>query len=239
MKSDSARQRLRRRLQYIRRYLIEYWGRAEMRYRYHAPREVTEWHTGETLGLSADLWSGDRVMYDPSPWAMLGRILDRNEVSPDDVFIDFGCGTGRIMLEAAARYPFGRVIGIDVVPRMTEISRDLIDRNRKRLLCQDVEIINEDVIEYDVPDDVTVVYMYNPFMGAIFGKVLANLIASFDRNPRRIRLIYYYMMERRMLEETGRFRFLRYGRRRLRRWDTANYVALYEITPKSQGALSP
>jgi hypothetical protein len=106
------------------------------------------------------------------------------------------------------------------------------------LLCQDVEIINEDVIKYDIPDDVTVVYMYNPFRGAIFDKVIEKLIASVDRNPRRIRLIYYHMMERRTLEETGRVRFLRYGRRKLRRWQSADYVALYEITPESEGALS-
>src|SRR5512132_3270674 len=213
MKGRAARQRLLRQLKYIGGYLIASWERAEMRLRYDAPRGVREWHTGETLGLPADLWSGDRVMYDPSPWAILGRILDRDEVSPDDVFIDFG-------------------------PRMVEISRDLIDRNRKRLLCQDVEIINEDVIKYDIPDDVTVVYMYNPFRGAIFAKGIDKLIASVDRNPRRIRLIYYHMMERRTLEEAGRVRFLRYGRRKLRRWQSADYVALYEITPESEGALS-
>ena len=52
------------------------------------------------------------------------RILRRGEVTRDDVFIDIGCGMGPVLVEAAARYDFRRVIGIDVVPEFTEVARE-------------------------------------------------------------------------------------------------------------------
>src|SRR5204863_1095801 len=65
----------------------------------------------------------DRVWeHIPSPWGVLGRILRAREITDDDVFIDIGCGMGPVLVEAAARYPFRRVIGIDVVPQFTEVA---------------------------------------------------------------------------------------------------------------------
>jgi methylase of polypeptide subunit release factors len=69
----------------------------------------------------------------PSPWGVLGRILRRGEVTGKDVFLDFGCGMGPVLIEAAARYDFRRVIGIDVVPEFTAVAEDTIARARDRL----------------------------------------------------------------------------------------------------------
>jgi SAM-dependent methyltransferase len=199
--------------------------------RYDAPPEFTSQLQPEQLGLSMDLWDDDRRMYIPSPHGLLARILRPRDVSPEDVFIDFGCGTGRVVLEAARRYPFRRVIGVDFVPRLTDIARETVDRNRDRLRCRDVELVTQDVFDYEVPDDATVAYLFDPFRGRVFDTVIAKLIASVDRNPRRLRLIYVLPREIRRLEATGRVRLVRHGRRMVRRWLRADYLALYEILP--------
>jgi SAM-dependent methyltransferase len=172
----------------------------------------------------------------PSPWGVMRRILRRGEVTRDDVFIDIGCGMGPVVVEAAARYDFRRVIGIDVVPEFTEVARETIARGRKRLRCQEIEIVTGDVIEYELPDDVTVVYMADPFRGQIFDAVIANLIASIERNPRRLRLIYSNPVEAGRLERTGRAHLVRYGRQRNRPWIRAPELAMYEIDPTGDGA---
>src|SRR5215211_5814962 len=104
----------------------------------------------------------------PSPWGALGRILRGGEITREDVFIDIGCGMGAVLVEAAARYDFRRVIGIDVVPEFTEVAKETIARGRGRLRCPEIEVVTGDVIEYEVPDNLTVVYMFDLLRGHIF-----------------------------------------------------------------------
>jgi SAM-dependent methyltransferase len=189
----------------------------------------------QAFGLDKEaLWSTDsnRGPYAPSPWRVLRRILRPAEVSSADVFLDLGSGTGRVVLEAATAYPFRRVIGVELVPRLTEIARETIARNSHRLRCQDVELISADLADYEIPDDVTVVYLFNPFWGSLFDVIVAKLIASLDDRPRRLRLIYLTPTESARLEQTGRMRFVRHGRHRIRRWARLEYLAMYEIEPR-------
>ena len=60
------------------------------------------------------LQSTERVNYVPSGWMALGCVLPPDSVAPSDVFIDFGAGKGRIVLQAAD-YPFRKVIGVEAV----------------------------------------------------------------------------------------------------------------------------
>lgn len=166
-----------------------------------------------------------------SPWGVLARILRKREVTDRDVFIDIGCGMGPVLVEAGARYDFRRAIGIDVVPEFTEVAEQTIARGRDHLRCRDIEVLTGDVTEYGLPDDVTVIFMADPFRGPIFDAALAKIIASVDRNPRVIRLIYSNPVEGGRIERTGRARLVRLGRRRGRPWTTAPDLAMYEIAP--------
>ena len=100
--------------------------------------------------------------YAPSSWSSLNRILPRREVRPDDIFLDVGCGLGRIVLAAAVRYPFKRVIGVDVVPDFTDAVRKAVDLNQHRLRCKKVEVVTADATTWAVPEDVTVAYLFDP-----------------------------------------------------------------------------
>src|SRR5262245_37566835 len=71
--------------------------------------ETNEQVALQELGLAAS----DRVDYDPSPWLALRRILPKRAVTSNDVFIDFGSGKGRVVIQAAM-YPFRKVIGIEL-----------------------------------------------------------------------------------------------------------------------------
>jgi len=165
----------------------------------------------------------------PSPQGVLRRILPRREVGHSDVFIDIGCGMGPVVVEAAARYDFRRVIGVDIVPQFTEVARKTIARGRRRLRCEDVAIVTADVTEYELPDDVTVVYMADPFQGPTFDAVIAKLLASVDRRPRQLRIIYHNPAEGARLERSGRAHLVRFGRHRTRPWRTTPELAMYEI----------
>lgn len=172
-----------------------------------------------------------RLHYEPSEWRTLHRILRPGEVDASDVFIDFGSGMGRAVFEAA-QYPFKRVIGVEIAPQLNDIARKNIERNRHRFHAGDVELVTADATSYEVPDDVSVVYIANPFRGEVFRSVVDNVLASVDRRPRPVRLIYVYPTERRILDATGRFRLIRHGRAVLRWWRRLDTLLMYEVLPR-------
>jgi SAM-dependent methyltransferase len=157
----------------------------------------------------------DRTRYVPSPWHVLPRALRYIGVSDDDVFIDFGCGKGRVVHQAAKR-PFRRVIGVEISPGLAEIARAGLAAGSRHHRCRDVEIVVSDATEYRVPDDLTIAYLYRPFQGETFDAVLGAIVDSMDRYPRRVRLIYVYPLKsgRSQILATGRFRVLKEQRTR-------------------------
>ena len=152
------------------------------------------------LGLAHD----ERVYYIASNWRTLGRALQRYDIRPDDVFIDVGSGMGRMVIEAS-RFPFKRVIGVELASELHSIAQRNVRRARGHARCAEIELVNSDILDYDFPDDVTFIYMFNPFRGAIFRGAIDNLIRSLDRNPRTVHLIYLNPFEEPYLLSTQRF----------------------------------
>jgi 16S rRNA G966 N2-methylase RsmD len=190
----------------------------------------------EELGVAGP----DRVRYKPAPWLVLRRALPRRSVGPDDVFVDFGSGMGRVVFQAALWYPFRRVIGVELSARLHRIAQDNIDRNRARLRCTDVELVRADVLDYPVPDEVTVVFFDNPFTGQIFGAVLDRLLASVDRAPRTVTIVYFNPVEHDRLMRTGRVRLVRRvrGLRPGREWALSNATYVYAVESTARAGSS-
>jgi hypothetical protein len=58
----------------------------------------------------------------------------------------------------------------------------------------------------------TIAYFYFPFSGETFKRVMSNVVASLDRRPRRLRLIYACPKTEDEIGATGRFRRVRVSR---------------------------
>jgi SAM-dependent methyltransferase len=190
--------------------------------------------TDESAGrVDLDDENKERNQYRATALTSLRRILRRNEVGPDDVFIDLGSGMGRVVLQAALGYPFRHVIGVELSHQLHEIAQANVERNRDRLTSRNVTLINSDVLDYQIPDDVTIAFLYNPFVGDTFRTVVDRLIASVDRNPRSLRIIYGNPVEEEALLATGRvapIRTLR-GWRPTQEWSISNSFRMYRILP--------
>ena len=169
--------------------------------------------------------------YQPAGVTRLRRILPPGEVSSDDVFIDFGSGKGRAVLQAALHYPFRRVYGVELSEPVFEIAQRNLSVCRDRLRCPDVRLISADATSFDIPDDVTVALFANPFGGELFETVVARLLESVDRRPRRLRIVYGNPVEEAALMRTGRVRPIRTlrGWRPGKEWSRSNSYRLYEV----------
>jgi SAM-dependent methyltransferase len=133
----------------------------------------------------------DRLHYAPVSWHVVPRALRYLRVSDRDTFVDFGCGKGRAVHQAAKR-PFRRVIGVEISPALADAARTGLAARKHQHRCRNVEIVVADVTKYRVPDDLTVGFFYLPFVlgSETFDAVLRSIVESLDRNPRRVRLIY-------------------------------------------------
>jgi SAM-dependent methyltransferase len=147
---------------------------------------------------------GENRKYTPSGWLRLRVALPKREVTADDVFVDVGSGKGRVVVQAAVHYPFKRVIGVELVEDFTEIARKNVERNRARLRAGDVELVTADALRWELPDDLTIVYMYNPIVGGLFMRFIERLIAFVDQRQRGLRLIYVNPTQHEQLLATGR-----------------------------------
>jgi hypothetical protein len=182
----------------------------------------------EELGLAAP----DRVDHEPAGWLTLRRILRRREVAPGDVFIDFGSGMGRVIYQAA-KYPFKRIIGVELSRELTEIARLNMQTARKHLRCTDIELVTCDAQDYSVPDDITIAFFNNPFRGRVFADVVGKLVASVEAHPRVLRVIYYNPVEEATLLDHGAILVRkRRGWRPTREWSRAASIHMYELRPR-------
>jgi SAM-dependent methyltransferase len=157
----------------------------------------------------------DRVPYVVSAWHVLPRALRAVGACERDTFVDFGCGKGRIVHQAA-KWPLRRVIGVEVSPVLAEFARALVAAHSDEHRCPNVEIVVCDAALYEVPDDLTIAYFFDPFRGETLDLVLRRIIESIDRHPRRLRLIYVNPREAGQVLATGRFRLRKEQRGGLR-----------------------
>lgn len=128
--------------------------------------------------------------YQPVPYASFDAAIRHISIRPgQDVFIDYGCGMGRAVV-LAAMYPFRRVIGVERSNSLSQIARENIRRAAAKLRCADVTIEMEDARDYEVPQDASHIFMFNPFDEPIVMTVLARIRDSIHANPRKVSIIY-------------------------------------------------
>ena len=182
----------------------------------------------------------DRIYHAASPTITLRRALKRLDPGPGDVFADIGSGKGQALL-VAAQLPYRRVIGVELAAQLTEVARQNVERVRPKLACQDVELVTADALEWEIPDDLTHVYMYCPFLGDTFDAFVDRLVESHDANPRPLHVVYAYPFEHNRLVARDRFHVvdvnslnwpLRPGW-----WDNDKMIVSYRLV--AEGALRP
>ena len=147
------------------------------------------------------------VPYQPARARPFRLMMEQLDLPADSVFVDIGCGMGRVLL-LASRYPFKRLVGIDLSPQLCEIA----ERNMTLLprvgTSLPYEIHAEDVTEYDFKPDENVFFLYNPFDETIMAAFLNALRDSIDRAPRPMWLIYLKPLTpaRQIIDQSGVFR---------------------------------
>lgn len=129
----------------------------------------------------------DAIPYAPMSYKYIVEIAKFLELKMDDVFVDFGCGMGRVINYFATK-SLKRVVGVEFNDRLATIAKDNLIKNK--YLMADYEVHSVDAAKYEFSDDETIVYLFNSFGRATVCDVLNNLEKSIKRNPREVTFIY-------------------------------------------------
>lgn len=161
---------------------------------YQFTRRWREWRLGMRAGefdmgiAQAD--DGENNAYEPVDYRCFDIIMDHIDIIPNEsVFLDYGCGKGRAVI-LAALLPFKKVTGVELSPVLCAVALDHVKQARKKFTAGEVEIITADARTFDLPDEVTHIFLFNPFMGDVLRDVLNQIKASLYRKERRLTIMY-------------------------------------------------
>lgn len=145
-----------------------------------------------SLGIADAERQEQAILYLPSPARVTRWMLDNVGVAHRGfTFVDLGCGKGRVVL-VAARYPFRRVLGVDISEELLEIARrnvQIVDPARR---CADIEVVNADATTIDLPETDLWLHLYHPFDTEVTAMVLRKLQQS--RTPQTSRVVIAYLL---------------------------------------------
>jgi hypothetical protein len=129
--------------------------------------------------------------YYGTPPSMFLQALTRLEINfAGFTFIDLGAGKGRVLL-LASNFPFRQVIGIEFAEDLAAVANRNISLYHPGFRrCEDVHCLLGDAAEFAFPPGPLVIFMWHPFVGLVFDRMLANLEDSLRREPREVYLLY-------------------------------------------------
>ena len=150
----------------------------------------------DTTGATVGWW--DRLLglfhspYQPTEPALFHKILATLRIDfRRFTFIDIGSGKGRVLL-MASDYPFGRVLGVELLPDLHRIAQENIRKYKSDWQkCTNIESMCGDARSFVFPPEPTVLYLFNPLRESGFVQFLKSLEDSLREHPRPLLLIYH------------------------------------------------
>lgn len=101
-------------------------------------------------------FGGPSVPFVPTRPEVFDLVFQALDLKEGDVLYDLGCGDGRIVIEAAKRYPIKKAVGVEL---RDELYKEASERVKREGLDGKVEIIHGDFFRVPI-GEATVVYMY-------------------------------------------------------------------------------
>ena len=144
-----------------------------------------------TTGARHEKDDKNHSRYEPTPYAVLERLAESGLIREGDVFVDYGCGKGRVSFFIS--YTTGcKAIGVEydrALYAAAEKALSVFEGRRDKVL-----FLYENAENYTI-ENASCFYFFNPFSVKILRSVLNKIYASYYANPRKMRLFFYYALD--------------------------------------------
>jgi predicted RNA methylase len=102
-----------------------------------------------------------------------------------NLFVDFGSGKGAAIIHAK-KLGFKKTIGVEFAKELHECAI----KNIEALGLDDVESLYEDATNYSLPNDISLIYFFNPFDEVVMKKVIENIMQQKSSFQNDVYIIY-------------------------------------------------
>lgn len=145
----------------------------------------------------------DTASYQPTPVRPLRHLFRQLSLPPGSVLVDFGCGKGRVLL-VSGEFPFREVRGLEYSPALCRMAKRNCTRYFNARASQVAfQVMQLDARNYEVREDESVFFLFNPFGAAILEQVVENIRASLLGNPRKAWIVYLNPVHRELVERVS------------------------------------
>ena len=152
----------------------------------------------DELSIEADSKLGGHL-YQPTSSVIFEKAMNALPFNfSDKVFLDIGSGKGRALV-LAAEAGFRKVIGVEYAAELNDIAHTNIEKVRSRFPNTEFSLQEGDALTYDIPQEVDVIYLFNPFDEEAVRGLLKQLKSAFSA-PKEIYLIYVHPVHCSVLE---------------------------------------
>jgi len=145
---------------------------------------------------------------EPTPFykseQILKSALQLSQLNPSEVvLIDFGCGTGRILM-VGLNLGFKTTIGIERSENLCQVAKQNLQIFSNKCNKQgQFEIVVKDASLFEIPHEANVLYFFNPFNAQVMESVVQNILASHRVAPRSLWVIYLNPCHGTIFEKNG------------------------------------
>lgn len=142
------------------------------------------------------------TIYMPASFDLLELCFAQIDFENCKHFLDIGCGMGRAMV-VAAHYGAKKITGIDVAKSLIIKSKKNIATLKSKMSNVEATCQLQNAYYYEIPNDVDVIFLFNPFDELVMDAVVDNILNSLEENKRKIKIIYLNPMEKQCFLNSG------------------------------------
>ena len=145
-----------------------------------------------TLGITTngiageDTWTSEHIHYGTVGYSTIHQVLDYLKLKPADVFVDLGCGKGRVLC-CAARFGIREAVGVEDSEELVTIARRNAEHLRGKL--SPIRLVRQKAQEAEY-DSGTVFYLFHPFGPKTLDEVLHRIRQSINPEKPAVRIAY-------------------------------------------------
>lgn len=145
-------------------------------------------HAPDELSIEADSKLGGHL-YQPSSSVIFEKAMNALPFNFEDkVFLDIGSGKGRALI-LAAEAGFKKVIGVEYASELNDMAHVNIQTVKSRFPNTEFVLQEGDALQYDIPEEVDVIYLFNPFDEEATLGLLQKVKPAFERK-KSVYLVY-------------------------------------------------
>jgi tRNA1(Val) A37 N6-methylase TrmN6 len=152
--------------------------------------------------------------YAPTTNLSLKSILKKLNLQHKNVFLDLGCGKGRVLLFAITE-GFKYIRGVEFSPILQNIAKKnceqflakkcLSQQKRRQKLRQQIQILEMDARDYQFLGDEGIIFMFDPFSKEVLKTVIKNMKKSLAEQKNNLTIIYRSPVHKELFDRDSDF----------------------------------